>query len=189
MKYTILFLMSALLVIQACAPKNQPSEDAGATGLKVAYVNGDSIVYNYSQFRQASENIDRKQRDAEARLQAKMKDLEGEIMAYQRKAQAGSLSPKEMQAQEQRLGGMQEALRAESDEVSQSLMAEMTEINDRLQKVVKDKLQEIRDAEGYDFIFNYADGGAILIAGERFDITDRVLRELNDSAVKIDTAK
>jgi Skp family chaperone for outer membrane proteins len=121
-------------------------------------------------------------------LKEKMQEFESAVGVYQRKAQAGTLSPKEMQEQEQRLGGMQQAIRAESDQVSEALMGEMSEINARLQKIVKDKLNEIKKAEGYDFIFNLADGGPILVANNQYDITDRVLRELNKAGMPVDSA-
>ncbi len=65
-------------------------------------------------------------------------------------------------------------------------MDETASINDQLQKIVKDQLQKIKQEEGYDFIFNYADGGAILIADEQYDITEQVLNALNTSGVKGD---
>ena len=112
-------------------------------------------------------------------IQDKAEDIDRQIGAYQKKAQSGTMTPKQMQAEERRLGELQQALRQESDQLSQALLEETSAINDRLQKVVKAKLKQIKDQEGYDFVFNSADGGPILVADDRHDITDRVVKELN----------
>ena len=52
-------------------------------------------------------------------------------------------------------------------------------INQRLHGILQDKLAEIKKREGYDFILSYIEGGALLLADDRFDITDMVLKELN----------
>lgn len=172
-------LFTALTGLFACQQSAQNGGQGDTSGLKIAFVNGDSILTNYSEFRAASESLSQKQETAEGLLQVKMEELDKQISAYQRRAQAGTMSPREMQAEEQRLGGMQQELQIESDQMSQQLMSEMQEINARLQKVIKDKLNEIKEEEGYDFIFNSMEGGPILAADDKHDITARVLEELN----------
>ncbi|MEO6132116.1 MAG: OmpH family outer membrane protein, partial [Saprospiraceae bacterium] len=79
------------------------------------------------------------------------------------------------------LSGKQEALMAERDKLAKEIMDETAQINDHLQKILQDKLAEIKKREGYDFIFSYIHGGAILLADEKYDITAEVLKELNNS--------
>jgi outer membrane protein len=165
------------------------SGQSSASGLKIAYVNGDSILLNYGEFRAASESLNLKQRDAEESLQAKGAELEKEIIAYQRKVQSGTLSRNEMESQERRLGAKQEALMGERDQISNALLTETNEINERLQKIIRAKLKEIKEQEGYDFIFSYVAGGPILIADEKYDITEAVLKALNSNTERVDTSK
>jgi len=157
------------------------SVDSKTTALKIAYVNGDSILYNFKEFRTQSEAMDAKQRSAEEDLQRKGAALEKEFMAYQQQAQKGTMTGKEMEAREKYLSSKQEALLAERDKAAKAIMEETTAINDRLQKVLQDKLKEIKDKEGYDFILSYVAGGPILVADEKYDITKEVLVELNNA--------
>jgi outer membrane protein len=120
-----------------------------------------------------------KQRNAEEQLQSKGAALEKEIMAYQQKAQTGTLTGKEMQAREKYLSSRQEAILAERDQMAQEIMKETAEINKRLQSVLQEKLNEIKKQEGYDFIFSYVQGGPVLVADPKYDITDKVLKQLN----------
>jgi outer membrane protein len=178
-----LLLVCSILFLASC--KDKGSSGSAATtdggGLKIAFVNGDSILLNYKEFRKESEAMEQKQRSLEEELQAKGIALEKEIMSYQQKAQTGTMTGKEMEAREKYLSSRQEAVLAERDRMAQEIMKETAEINKRLQAVLQSKLKEIKEKEGYDYILSYVEGGPVLVADEKFDITDRVLKELNNS--------
>jgi outer membrane protein len=176
------FLLSAsvLFILVGCAPHDTPTTESNS-GLKIAYVNGDSILMNFEEFRTQSEAMEQKQRKAEEDLQKKGAALEREFMTYQQQAQKGTLTGKEMEAREKYLSGKQEALLMERDRLAKEIMDETSVINERLQKVLQDRLKEIKDKEGYDFILSYIAGGPILVADEKYDITNQVLEELNKS--------
>ncbi|MEP6646562.1 MAG: OmpH family outer membrane protein [Saprospiraceae bacterium] len=190
-----LFVFCSFALLMSCGKGDRTGQSASSgssSGLKIAYVNGDTILMNYKEFRIQSETMDAKQKDAENMLQEKGAALEKEYNEYQVRAQKGTMTGKEMQAHEKYLSGKQEALIAERDKLSKEIMDETTQINDRLQKVLQDKLAEIKKHDGYDFIFSYIHGGAILLADEKFDITAQVLKELNKSggtASQQDTSK
>ena len=166
-----IFSISILLSLVACEKSKAKVsvEGSDSTGLKIAYVNGDSILHNFSEFKAESEAMEIRQRQAEEDLQKKGAALEREFMAYQQKAQKGTMTGKEMEAQERYLSGKQEAILAERDRIAKEILDETSAINDRLQKVIQDILNEIKEEEGYDFIMKY-------------DITERVLRELNKTS-------
>ena len=171
--------------VGACSKSPGTSTPAEAgTGLKIAYVNGDSILHKFEQFRKQADVMDEKQHKAEEQLQAKGAALQNEIMAYQKKAQSGSLTPKEMQAQEKYLSNKQEAILAERDKMAKAIMEESEVINRQLQAVLHKKLDEIKTKEGYDFILNAAEGGSVLAANEKYDITEMVLKMLNDEGTE-----
>lgn len=180
-RHFYLLFIPVLFVLFACEKKasDTTSVTETATGLKIAYVNGDSILMNFKEFRAESEAMEIKQRQAEDDLQKKGAALEREFMTYQQQAQQGTLTGKQMQERERYLSGKQEDLLAERDRAAKAIMEETSKINDRLQKVLQDKLKEIKDKEGYDFILSYVAGGPILIADEKYDITEIVLKELN----------
>jgi outer membrane protein len=182
------FLFCSLLMIglfSACS--KSPSTSAPAepgTGLKIAYVNGDTILHKFEQFRKQASVMDEKQRKAEEQLQAKGAALQSEIMAYQKKAQSGSMTPKEMQAHEKYLSTKQDAIMAERDKIAKAIMDETEVINKQLQAVLHKKLDEIKKRDGYDFILNAAEGGSVLSANEKYDITDQVIKMLNEEGTE-----
>jgi outer membrane protein len=188
-------LILSFLTFIACdkSKDSSTSVEVKDTGLKIAYVNGDSILMNFKEFRSQSEAMEEKQKKAEDELQKKGAALEREFMTYQQQAQKGTMTGKEMEARERYLSGKQEALLAERDKVAKEIMDETTEINTRLQKVLQDRLKEIKEKEGYDFILSYIAGGPILVADEKYDITEEVLKQLNETPAEetqpVDTTK
>ena len=175
--YTTVFVF--VILTWSCEKKTTDNTDATDSSLKIAYVNGDSILLNFKEFKAESEVMEEKQRKAEEDLQKQGAALEREFMAYQQQAQKGTMTGKEMEAREKYLSGKQEALLAQRDRMAKEFMDETAVINERLQKVLQDRLKEIKDREGYDFILSYIAGGPILIADEKHDITEEVLKELN----------
>lgn len=177
--YLCLFLAFST---QACkeSASSSASSPSNGSGLKIAFVNGDTILHKFEEFRKQGEVMDAKQRQLEEQLQTKGAALEKEIMAYQQKAQTGTMTGKEMEAREKYLGARQEALLGERDRMAQEIMKETAEINKRLQTVLHEKLKAIKDAEGYDFILSYVEGGPLLVADEKYDITERIIKDLNE---------
>ena len=178
----LLALFCALLMTYACKDSGSAGSPPAANsgGLRIAFVNGDSILTHYKDFKKQSEAMEIKQRNAEEQLQSKGAALEKEIMAYQQKAQTGTLTGKEMQAREKYLSSRQEAILAERDQMAQEIMKETAAINKQLQAVLQEKLNAIKEKEGYDFILSYVEGGPVLVADAKYDITAQVLKQLNE---------
>ncbi len=183
-RFFLFICIVSIISLMSCDKKSSTAVnvETNSSGLKIAYINGDSILLNFVEFRSESEAMDIKQRQAEEELQKKGTALEREFLAYQQQAQKGTMTGKEMEAREKYLSGKQESLIAERDKAAKAIMDETSEINDRLQKVLQDKLKEIKEKEGYDFILSYIAGGPILVADEKYDITTQVLKELNRSS-------
>ncbi|MEO6132710.1 MAG: OmpH family outer membrane protein, partial [Saprospiraceae bacterium] len=96
-----LTVVCCLVLFISCSKSDkadQQSNSSTGSGLKVAYVNGDTILLNYKEFRAQSETMDAKQKNAETMLQEKGAALEREFNDYQQRAQKGTMTGKEMQA-------------------------------------------------------------------------------------------
>jgi len=180
-RFYFFYGMLLISLLSGCG-KSEPNTTSTtpASGLKIAFVNGDTILHKFEQFRKQADVMDAKQRKAEEQLQAKGAALQNEIVSYQKKAQSGSMTPKEMEAHEKYLASKQDAILAERDKIAKAIMEESEVINKQLQSVLHKKLEEIKARDGYDFILNAAEGGSVLSANEKYDITSEVLRLLNE---------
>lgn len=171
--------------------QTKASVASDGSGLRIVYVNADSVLENYTQFRKEKDVLDRKQLDIDTKLGNKGRALENEVGAIQQRIQGGLLTPKEIQEQEQRLGAKQQALMAERDKLAKEIVDEGTAINDRLQKVLLNALEKLKNERGYHYIFSYVKGGQILLGNPADDITGDVLKILNskDGSTPVDTAR
>lgn len=160
-------------------------------GLRIVYVNADSVLENYTQFRKEKDVLDKKQLDIDTKLGTKGRALENEVNAIQQRIQGGLLTPKEIQEQEQRLGAKQQALMAERDKLAKEIVDEGASINERLQKVLIAALEKLKAERGYHYIFSYIKGGQILLGNPPDDITGDVLKILNskDGGMPADTSR
>lgn len=160
-------------------PTMQTGSAAEGSPLRIVYVNADSVLENFTQFRKEKDALDKKQLDIDTKLGTKGRALENEVATIQQRIQSGLLTPKEIQDQEQRLGARQQALLAERDKLAKEIVDEGTAINDRLQKVLIAALEDIKKEKGYHYVFSYVRGGQILLGNPADDITGEVLAILN----------
>lgn len=150
-----------------------------AKPLHVVYINADTLLEKFDEFRKQREALQQKEKDADAALKAKGKSLEQDYLATQKKVQSGTMAPSDVQKEEQRLMQRQQALQQEQERVTKALMEETQQVNEALQKQLIDKLKDFQKREGYDFILSYTNGGPILVTNDSLDITSKVLAELN----------
>lgn len=147
--------------------------------LKIAFINTDTLLAKYEYFKQKSEELAKKEKDADAGLQAKGRAFEREMQQAQQKVEQGLMAPNEIQREQQRLAQKQQQLMSEREQISRSLLEQGQKLQEELQKEVLGKLKEIKEVEGYDFILSYTAGGQILVANDSLDITQRLLDALN----------
>lgn len=145
----------------------------------VFFVNIDSLNSNLSFLTERQEELEKKEIDADVALKKKGAELEKEFLEYQKQAQSGYLTPKQMQAIEQRLTRKQQAIMAERDSVMAELLKEGQEINKMIADKLKVHLSEFASGRACDLVIGYTEGGNILHFNKDMDITDLILKKMN----------
>lgn len=163
------------------APAAKPSE-AAAGSSQTVYVNIDTLLNNYSAFQDRQKEITAREKEEDEKLRNRGKALEREIMALQQKAQAGTMTPKDLQREEERLARKQQEFLADQESITRRLMEESSRINDALQKEIIQVIQELKADGNYQLVFSYGTGSPLLAADEKLDITQAVLQKLNEQA-------
>jgi len=130
----------------------------------------------------------------EGEVERLAKNLQNEYAAFQKKAQAGTLTQAEGEAGQKRLGQMQQNIEEQRQKLGAQLMKEQDAFNAELQQRLDDYLIKYNADKGYDLILSYVKGGNILFANKALDITDDVIKGMNSEdgskpAAKADTAK
>lgn len=185
---TIVLLVAVAYLLFSHFSHHRGGADAAVTGdaiantggLSIVYINSDTLLTHYDYYKEQATLLEQKGKDADAAMQARTRALEREFRTAQEKVQTGTMTPKQVQSEEQRLVQKQQSLMAEQERLGQSLMAEQQKLQEDLQTRIKSLLKDLQKEKGYDYILNYGPGSGVLMVDESLDITREVLKRLNE---------
>jgi len=159
----------------------------------IAYVDIDSFEANYKYLKDQRERFSTRQQAMQTELQRSAQQLQTDMQLAQQKAQSGNMTEAEGAATEKKLMQMQQSLQLREQSLTQQLLKEKDEFNNKLHKDLDDFLKEYNKDKKYDYILSYSSvGSQILFANPTFDITDDVIEGMNKRAENIkdsDTTK
>jgi outer membrane protein len=150
-------------------------------GVKLVYVNADSLFENYDYYKGAKVQMEAKRKAIQSKFEEKAKALEVEFTQYQQKA--ASLTADQRQKVEQMLGQKQQEFMKSREAVSQDIEDEEAKIHSELYDKIGDYLST-QSKYGYEIVFGYAKGGGILYANPGLNITAPILKGLNEAFEK-----
>ena len=158
-----------------------PAANTGgpATG-KIAYVNVDSLQTKYVFWKTEADALTAEQARVESELQRSAQQLQNEYAAFQQKAQSGALTEAEGKSKQQQLGQMQQSLETRRTTLAEQLQAKQIAFSEKLQKNIDEYLAVYNKDNKYDYIMSYTKSGQILYANKALDITEDVLKGLNE---------
>jgi outer membrane protein len=163
---------------------------AGATGSsgRIAYVDIDTLEANFVYLKNKREEFSRRQEGMKRELQNSAAQMQRDIQDIQRKAKAGTLTEAEYASAEKRIGQMQQSLQTREASLTDQLLKEQDDFNRDLQARLDAFLTEYNKDKGYDYILSYSRAGHILYKNKDLDITQDVLKGMNESNIA-DTTK
>ncbi|MEL1246065.1 OmpH family outer membrane protein [Flavobacterium sp. DGU11] len=175
MKKSLLILGFALTLFSC----NKETQAAKTSEFKTAYVNIQILSDSLQEFKdlesQSKVKMEEMGRDLDARVQQfKLEAASFENEAKAKGPQWAQLKGQELQKREQELGMMQQAM-------TRQLQDEFRPKNDSVTSKMKRFIKDYGKKNGYDYIYATADISSILYAKEGYNITDKILKELNDT--------
>ncbi len=173
MKKAILILGVALSIL-ACNKNEGKSES-----LKTAYIDTAEILEKYEKFKAEDEKFKVKSQEMGRPLEAKVKAFQAEAQNFQQNAQVKG--PQWAQQKGAELTQREQQLGMEQNALLQQLQQEGGVLRDSIIKEVKVFIKEYGKKKGYDYVYGTGDAATILYAKDAYNITDEVLKELNDS--------
>ncbi len=184
----ILILMAvAIAVLYAIVlidpdEKTQPptTGTVATTGsvIKMAYVNSDSLLENYSYYQALKEDLEKEHNRLSNQINQQARSLENEIQNYQETAM--ELSSSQRQEKEEVLYKKQQDLLKKREQLLGELGEKEQDLQDQLHSDLTDYIKEYNHDKGYTIIFGYSRGGGILFADDALDITDDIIQGLNN---------
>jgi len=165
--------------------KSVGKDSLSATTMPIAYINVDSLLSNYSFAKDANEKLLSKGESSRATLNQKAKQLQGEMVEFQRKVQNNAFLSRDRAEKEQlRLMKAQKDLEDLDKKLTQDLMTEQQKMNEQLRDTINLFLKEYQKGKHLQVIFSNTMNDNIFYATSSYDITPDVVKQLNTRYVK-----
>jgi len=146
---------------------------------KFGYVNSQAILADMAEVKQAQAKMEALGKQLEKQGQQKVAEFEAEYKSLSEKQQSGTLSPKQLQEETEKLKKKEEEIGVFRQSMQQKMLEkEQTELKPIIDKV-NQAIQDYAKTNGYQFIFDA--GGqmnVILYADEGADLTEKIKAKL-----------
>ena len=178
----------ALIVLFAqCAGKsenqsanNSSSQAAGLSGMKIAFVEVDTLLAKYNFCIDLNEAMVKKSENVRLTLNQKAAELEKQKREFQTKYENNAYLSQEREQQEyNRIAKQEQDLQALSNKLQSELMSENEKNSLQLRDSINAFLKEYNKDKKYSMIFSNTGFDNLLYADDVYNITQEILDGLN----------
>jgi len=185
MKKYIFSALAIAAVMVSCNNANskmdeQPAAaDSATSGMKVAYVEVDSLMTQYDFAKDYSVTLQKKSNNARNTLTQKGNALQAAVNNFQQKMNNNGFTSREQAASQQAaIERQQRDLQELQARLENELANETAKFNEALRDSLQNFLKAYNQDKQYDMILSKA-GDNILMANKKYDITNDVINGLN----------
>lgn len=174
MKKLIIIVLIAQTFV-SCETKNA---DVSTIDFKTAFVDTNKLIEEYTEAKDLDAKYKAKGEEMSKDLEVEIKKFQDEVKSFEKNAQAygqqwAQTKGQELQKKEQQLSYAQQAL-------AQTLQRDGAKEMDSMVGFIKKFIAEYGKEKGYDYIFATGDAVSILYGKESYDITNEMIKSLND---------
>ncbi len=152
-----------------------PEELKGA----IVYVNMDSVMANYTLYKELSEMFGKRQEAMNRELYDKSAAFEKKSYEFQEKVQKGLITRRQAEEMQQKLMAEQQALVNMKDQMGAQLMEAEQSMNKQIYDSINSFLNDYNKVYNHPYIIRNVFSGTLLYGNPHFNITDTVLTGLN----------
>ena len=189
-------LVGATVFFAACGSKNEEettvetAQPAETTGLKIAYVELDTLMSQYQLYKDYSEVLTRKGNNIQKTLAQKQRALESHAASVQKKYESNEFTTRdELERAQASIEKEQRNLAELADRLQNEFAMEQARINEEARDSIQSFLKKYNKTKKYDYVMVKA-GDNLLIANPKYNITNDIVKGLNKRyKVKPDVAE
>ena len=178
-------LMSLGMVITSCNKaaeedaETTETEDVQSVGVKIAYVELDTLMNQYQLYKDYSEVLTRKGNNIQNTLAKKQHALESHAAAVQKKYESNGFTTRdELERAQAGIQREQQELAQLADRLNNEFNEEQARINTEARDSIQSFLKRYNKTKKYDYVMIKA-GDNLLIANPKYDITQDIVKGLN----------
>jgi len=150
----------------------------GCNEQKTGYVDTSRLLQEYSEMKEVETEFTAKSESLKSELDSVAKMFQAEVMEFQ--GNMATMSKAEQEEVQMEFMRKQQMLQQSAQMKSNQLRSESDVVIDSLVTRVKDFVADYGEDNGYTYIFGSNESANIMYAKEGLDITDEVLKELNE---------
>ena len=182
---TFMAFAAATVFFAACGTKeeeestkeNTPEEEV--VGIKIAYVELDTLMSQYQLYRDYSEVLTRKGNNIQKTLEQKQRTLESHASAVQRRYDNNEFTTRdEVERAQASIEKEQRDLAELADRLQNEFALEQARINEEARDSIQSFLKRYNETKKYDYVLVKA-GDNLLIANPKYNITNDIVKGLN----------
>ena len=184
MKKNILYTLAIAGLMASCnnagsKMDEQPAAGGSTTGMKIAYVEVDSLMTQYDFAKDYSVTLEKKSNNARNTLTQKGNALQAAMNNFQQKINNNGFQSREQAASVQNaIQRQQNDLQELQARLENELATETAKFNEALRDSLQNFLKDYNADKKFDLILSKA-GDNILLGASRLDITQDVINGLN----------
>lgn len=178
--------LALIVLFSQCAGKadnqttNASAQAAGLSGMKIAYVEIDTLLAKYNYCVDLNEAMVKKSENVRLTLNQKAKDLDRQKQEFQTKVQNNAYLTQERAQQEyNRIAKLEQDLQNLGNKLQSELMSENEKNSLQLRDSINVFLKEYNKTKGYNLILSNTGFDNLLYADSSFNITQEIIDGLN----------
>lgn len=178
--------LALIVLFSQCAGKadnqttNASAQAAGLSGMKIAYVEIDTLLAKYNYCVDLNEAMVKKSENVRLTLNQKAKDLDRQKQEFQTKVQNNAYLTQERAQQEyNRIAKLEQDLQNLGNKLQAELMSENEKNSLQLRDSINAFLKEYNKTKGYSMIISNTGFDNLLYADSIYNITHEILDGLN----------
>lgn len=145
---------------------------------KTAYVDTTKLIKEYKEMKDVEAKFTSKSDSLRQQLDSVGRAFQQEVQEYQQGM--NSMSQADRQKKEQELMRKQQMIQQRQQMQSNRLREESSAVMDSMVNKVKGYVKDYGEKNGYTYIFGSNESGNIMYGKEGLDITDEILKKLNE---------
>jgi len=176
---------AATLFLASCGSKDEeeiPAENPQqeeTVGLKIAYVELDTLMSQYQLYKDYSEVLTRKGSNIQKTLAQKQRALESHAASVQKKYESNEFTTRdELERAQASIQKEQNDLAELADRLQSEFAMEQERINEEARDSIQSFLKKYNKTKKYDYVMIKA-GDNLLIANPKYNITNDIVKGLN----------
>lgn len=183
----ILLLIAVInLYVKTCNNNNSdaiPLTVASSTQpLKIAFINTDTLNARYEYVKDITDELNKEIDKKQRRLERKTTKLQSEFNQLQRLS--STMTPTQLQAAQQRAVEMENEIKVMQNDLSEELNEEQMQLQLKLVARLDSFMLKYNETAQFDYILKKFNGCEILLADDSFNITDTIVKLLNEDYLK-----